>query len=504
MPSIHIAREFPEDILAGVYQPHIQFAISNTVGLPNIHPISAQIHEELAAAQRRQLEIMLFSRWANRHREQQASGSLSTQEMEALRRDKPFFAAILDGRNDPIRDYWRDRRLTRIRQRILGRDRRWENRKRKECSPYLNSYQAQVRFDSHWRQALALRTAKKPKNPFQGRQLPSERELLEQLEADLAVINQDLEEEGQPKAAQGEFRCKPCLTWRVDVSEIEDQHGDCHDLGAYTVHLMADGSVYGFGGDHERKGYCHPHLSSDGSMCKGDYQNFKDLLCTSGALAAVFDNVNRLLNTYNHESPYIELLDLVDENAGYCCTKCGDEVDEDEVYWSGDDTYCGECTWSCDSCERTYVNGDDESTEARGRYYCEDCAAEHLHQCEGCEEYFEDDDVNYIENGRGDGAYYCSSCSTTCYDCREAVVKDDAIRLNGHYYCEDCVTSCEDCDKDIPKGEAESWDEDGGSLELCSECYEKREQAAEEAEEDKDDDEQNQETEPASAADRLD
>ena len=56
-------------------------------------------------------------------------------------------------------------------------------------------------------------------------------------------------------------------------------------------------------------------------------------------------------------------------------------------------------------------------------WYCKDCAETELYICEDCNDYFADDDVEYI-----DGKYLCS-------DCLE------------HDYCEDC----DDCNDDEEK-----------------------------------------------------
>jgi hypothetical protein len=92
------------------------------------------------------------------------------------------------------------------------------------------------------------------------------------------------------------------------------------------------------------------------------------------------------------------------------CNGCGDEVDDDDVYYDPDGyPYCSHCFYNfCDYCsECSEVHYHNELTWVTGDAVCEECLSEHYSYCDGCEEYLRDTEVEYDET---DKAYYCEDC----------------------------------------------------------------------------------------------
>lgn len=126
----------------------------------------------------------------------------------------------------------------------------------------------------------------------------------------------------------------------------------------------------------------------------------------------------------------------------YFCTRCGYSVDRDDVYWCGDDPYCGDCVSYCEKCCEYYPK--DNVTETyHGTYVCSDCLAEYYYYCEDLEDYVSKDyavefENGYFYSGNEDNEWaYCSKCG-------EAHWISDLTYSNGEYYCEDCYEDIEE------------------------------------------------------------
>lgn len=387
-------------------------------------------------------EITTFKNWAARR-----AGESPYHISESLRRDHPFITAILEQRHTPHFSALHANHLCRIRRRIEGRDRRCSNRRRKTTNAYLGTRRTVNGEDSGVvRYAQVLRRVAIPEGVHT-------QELTERLLSDLEAIQETLAEQGRT-AEEVMHRGMACLKWEWDAEEVEDQNGYKHDLGTYTLYLGSEGCVWGMGGDYKSNGYCHPHLSTDGAMCLGDFQNFKTQLSLNGALMMVFDNVCRLICSYNHSSPYIEMGRLMGEDDECStCAHCGEEINPEESYYVDDDHYCEDCAWRCDICEE-YFTIDTESIECRNRYHCPNCASDHLHQCVDCDEWVDEAKVIFICDEHGDSQAYCKDCVVECSDCGDDTPKDTVTERNNKYYCPDCMVECEDCGEELPKEDA--------------------------------------------------
>ena len=94
---------------------------------------------------------------------------------------------------------------------------------------------------------------------------------------------------------------------------------------------------------------------------------------------------------------------------GYYCTECGQWIDEDDVYWVGDDPYCGDCVVYCERCNCCVPYND--AIRVNGSYYCQvycrDCADDKAFYCESCDEWFTKENGFYDEYT---DSWYCKVC----------------------------------------------------------------------------------------------
>ena len=162
----------------------------------------------------------------------------------------------------------------------------------------------------------------------------------------------------------------------------------------------------------------------------------------------------------------------------YVCEHCGSRLHEDDVYWSGDYAYCGDCVTYCEECEEWVPN--DEIVEVDGRYVCDYCVnnSDYISYCELCDKYHYTDNMTDV-----DGDYVCDYCMENnkeickCEDCGEYHYVDNMIKVEDKYYCDFCVEHgeivgrCEKCKRYhlIKKMiyDKESYDY------ICEACYAK-------------------------------
>ena len=124
------------------------------------------------------------------------------------------------------------------------------------------------------------------------------------------------------------------------------------------------------------------------------------------------------------------------------CEECGDEVDEDDGVWVGDDFYCTECARRCSCCDEWYAPDEDGSYTKNDGWVCERCLDEKYTYCEECEEYLYNEEVHAVKDKDGNFIDMCEDC----------VEKTGAKRCSecGYYY--------------IP------GDDDPKDYELCWQC----------------------------------
>ena len=127
----------------------------------------------------------------------------------------------------------------------------------------------------------------------------------------------------------------------------------------------------------------------------------------------------------------------------YYCEDCGVALREDQVAWVDGDAYCDDCATTCDCClESVRVR---DTTCARSRrgctiLVCQNCLEDSFVYCEGCNKYFPDDCVSYIESVNEN---VCPDCLeygfTLCRDCLEYYPNDSITEDEiGECRCEQC------------------------------------------------------------------
>ena len=123
----------------------------------------------------------------------------------------------------------------------------------------------------------------------------------------------------------------------------------------------------------------HPHVSDD-RLCTGDAFASITSSLLSGRICDFFLIVQRVLNTYNPDSPYVKLEDW----EGEACSDCGYTMNDENRYWceSCEQNFCSECISGCPCCDTSI---------------CVGC----LSPCPVCEE------------------SVCSACLTRCSECGE-------------------------------------------------------------------------------------
>lgn len=141
------------------------------------------------------------------------------------------------------------------------------------------------------------------------------------------------------------------------------------------------------GGNFNTNAYIHPHADGDGDVCLGNRTNAVSSVYTEGSLLFSLSTICAVLQTYNENSPYIELDDLVNGESYYCYT-CGDHIDVGETYYTEGNDYCQECVGACDRCmdikpaDCLYSVNDGEIT------LCDPCITRFADTCISCGEYW--------------------------------------------------------------------------------------------------------------------
>lgn len=134
----------------------------------------------------------------------------------------------------------------------------------------------------------------------------------------------------------------------------------------------------------------HPHVQYD-NVCEGDARVPIKRSLEQGRLLDFFVLVNRLLLTYNPESPYVALSDWHSAE----CSECADVVTTDEQTHctNCENRLCLQCTNSCADCNSSF---------------CHDCVT----RCEVCRD-------NCCESCLKECGLCRSSCCSNCLDNEE-------------------------------------------------------------------------------------
>ena len=169
-------------------------------------------------------------------------------------------------------------------------------------------------------------------------------------------------------------------------------------IGDLEVELTLDTfkvKVWNLSIDTEEKGgHPHPHVSGSGEICWNGYHEEAETYHRAGEFLALKDLIDNLLQTYNPESPYINLEDW-ENGFGASCSVCGDRFSEDELSWSeaceGD--LCESCRAWCDHCQ-DYVHYTDYNCDLEA---CEKCIENDAEPCHWCGQRFWTEDLIEVE-----------------------------------------------------------------------------------------------------------
>lgn len=139
----------------------------------------------------------------------------------------------------------------------------------------------------------------------------------------------------------------------------------------------------------------HPHVRGE-LLCSGEATVPLGNALKEGRLLDAFVLIQRVLQTYNSHSAYVNL----ESWSGESCEDCGEEMDSDDAYTCErcQNRLCGDCMSSCASCDGCYCrrclrrSNDDELLCERCRGVCRDCGAialaseleEHDGRCHAC------------------------------------------------------------------------------------------------------------------------
>lgn len=152
---------------------------------------------------------------------------------------------------------------------------------------------------------------------------------------------------------------------------------------------------------------------------------------------------------YTHSTT--ENISCCSNSSQYYCYKCDCSLNEDEVYWVGDDAYCEDCCMYCDKCHE--YEDKDKGEWVGDDWYCDYCLPDVAEQCDECGEWVSNEDCYYANNN-----VYCSNCADRllfcCPECGEYYEKTDGMKIENTLYCEDCYEQL------LEEMEEESEDDD--------------------------------------------
>lgn len=144
-----------------------------------------------------------------------------------------------------------------------------------------------------------------------------------------------------------------------------------------------------------------------------------------------------------------------------------------------EDAFCAAHRFPCDECGKAITSFDDMENKKeykRTDYYHRDCFYDKFSMCEGCDEYFESDELPYYECVE---KCICDSCKkqyiAECKDCGKDIDRDNSPVIDADrnlYLCQRCFDEgyiyCSDCNDVISLDDALS-DDDGDMF--CPDCY---------------------------------
>jgi len=214
-------------------------------------------------------------------------------------------------------------------------------------------------------------------------------------------------------------------------------------------------------GEESYNGFFHPHVA-DEELCEGNGQYSLSLAIDQGRLEDYFDLVEKILRTYNPESPHTPLSSWYspDREGSFYCVCCEEWKDEyDQVSCDGcDSIQCANCADGamCDTCEQWYCDNCIQSCNCchapmcnECTLICEDCSDQICSEClSTCNSCGSDRCINCDTQCECCGYSICSDCKEMCKYCGEAVCKDclcETCSDCGERVCVDCACECNHC-----------------------------------------------------------
>jgi len=118
------------------------------------------------------------------------------------------------------------------------------------------------------------------------------------------------------------------------------------------------------------------------------------------------------------------------------CSRCGETFAIDDVIDCGGDWYCESCAErkgyrKCQDCDEWHDDCTDVCSGSRREWVCSDCLDNYA-CCETCEEWMKSDDSEYCE---ADGCTYCSDCLPEEEE-EETEGNEDKMHSSNLYFCE--------------------------------------------------------------------
>lgn len=161
-----------------------------------------------------------------------------------------------------------------------------------------------------------------------------------------------------------------------------------------------------------RGGFQHPHVSSSGELCWNGYDEQARIYHQSGDFLALRDLIDNLLQTYNSHSPYITLEDW-ENGLGESCSQCGEFYDPDDLVYveSVGDSLCYHCRRYCERCDRDLLYSDYDPEWEM----CSECLEEYTSYCGECEERFLCQELFSMEEQGQEGIEVILLCKA-CYE----------------------------------------------------------------------------------------
>jgi hypothetical protein len=136
----------------------------------------------------------------------------------------------------------------------------------------------------------------------------------------------------------------------------------------------------------------------------------------------------------------------------YHCCECGESLDEDNIYWVGDDCYCEDCFNkyydTCCHCGDYIEKSESITCVDNDETYCKHCADRHLIYCEDCEEYYLERNMTLVNDC---DKWVCDNCCSENYTCCEKCGDhfEYTVSYDGYEYCEKCYNNITKEDEEL-------------------------------------------------------